>query len=176
MANETDAALEQLLAKQAIRECLERFCRGMDRFDRDCFLSAFHDDAVIAAGPYVGDAAGCWDWAMPLHEQAQDRTQHGLLQSGIDIDGDTAHAETYYRFVGCNKDGSLLMAGGRYIDRLERRGGIWRIALRTNLVEWSCAPPAIPLPFADMAGADANGVSSRDRDDPSYRRPLVNLR
>lgn len=169
-------ALDALLAKQAIREALESFSRGMDRFDRDAFLSAFWDDAVIAAGPFVGTAADCWDWAMPMHEEGQELTQHGLLQSAIDLDGDTAHAETYYQFVARNRDGSLMLAGGRYIDRLERRNGEWRIALRTNQVEWSCLPPALPLPFADVPGIEANGVSARDRSDPSYQRPLVNRR
>ncbi|MCB2062030.1 MAG: nuclear transport factor 2 family protein [Novosphingobium sp.] len=175
MANDP-TVIASLLAKQAIREALEAFSRGMDRFDREAFLSAFWEDAVIAAGPFVGSASECWDWAMPMHEEGQELTQHGLLQSVIDLDGDTAHAETYYQFVAKNRDGSLMLAGGRYIDRLEQRGGEWRIALRTNQVEWSCLPPSLPLPFDDVPGVEANGVSARDRNDPSYQRPLVNRR
>ena len=34
----------------------------------------------------------------------------------------------------------------------------------------------MPIPFADVPGIEKNGVSSRSTDDPSYRRPLVNLR
>ncbi len=113
---------------------------------------------------------------MALHEEGQELTQHALMQSNIDLDGDTAHAETYYQFVARNRDGSLMLAGGRYIDRLDRRGGEWRIMLRTNQVEWSCLPPALPLPFADLPGVAANGVSMRGSDDPSYQRPLVNRR
>lgn len=113
---------------------------------------------------------------MALHEEGQVLTQHALFQSNIDLDGDTAHAETYYQFVASNRDGSLMLAGGRYIDRLERREGAWRIALRTNQVEWSCLPPALSLPFADVPGIELNGTSSRGPDDPSYQRPLVNRR
>src|SRR3546814_7964015 len=76
----------------------------------------------------------------------------------------------------CSSDLSLWMAGGRYIDRLERRDGEWKIALRTNLIEWSCMPPPMPLPFADLPDIAANGVSSRSKDDPSYQRPLTNKR
>lgn len=176
MASKRDAALDALLDKQAIREALEAFSRGMDRFDRDCYLSAFWDDATIAAGPFVGSAAECWDWAQPMHEAGQELTQHALLQSSIDLDGDTAHAETYYQFVASNRDGSLVLAGGRYIDRLERRSGDWKIALRTNQIEWSCLPPAIPLPFSDIPDIAVNGTSSRSPDDPSYQRPLINRR
>ncbi len=39
------ARFERLLNRQDITDCLTRFCRGIDRFDRDLFLSAFHPDA-----------------------------------------------------------------------------------------------------------------------------------
>jgi hypothetical protein len=48
------ARLAQLLDRQDILDFLIRFSRGMDRFDRDIFLSAFHPDATIAAGEFVG--------------------------------------------------------------------------------------------------------------------------
>ncbi|WIW90768.1 nuclear transport factor 2 family protein (plasmid) [Sphingobium sp. V4] len=176
MGNELDTRLAGLIDRQAIADCLARFCRGMDRFDRDAYLSAFHADAEIAAGPFVGSAADCWDWAMPLHDQAQSLTHHVLLQSSIDVDGDTAHGETYYQFIGRNRDDSVIMAGGRYIDRFERRDGAWRIALRVNVIEWSVMPPAVAIPFADVPDIAANGVSARGREDPSYQRPLVNRR
>jgi hypothetical protein len=162
--------------KEEIRECLVRFSRGMDRSDREIFLSAFHDDAVMAAGPYVGDVAGCYDWAVPMHEEGQILTHHSLLNSTIDIDGDTAHSETYYIFVARNRDESLWMAGGRYIDRVERRNGVWKIALRTNIIEWGCVPPPMPIPFADVPDIALNGLTSRSKDDPSYTRPLLNKR
>lgn len=170
------ARLESAAERQAIADCLARFCRGMDRFDRELFLSAFHADATIAAGPFVGGPVALYDWAMPLHQNGQIATQHNKLNQTIDVDGDSAHAETYYLFVGRNRDESLWMAGGRYIDRLERRDGAWRIALRTNIIEWSALPPPLPLPFADVPGVHDNGIAARDRSDPSYARPLVNVR
>jgi hypothetical protein len=180
MANE--ACIQALIDRQNIADCLTRFSRGMDRFDRDIYLSAFHDDAVIAAGPFVGNAADCWDWAIPMHRDGQVLTHHSVLNNSVDIVGDTAHSETYYQFVARNhpwEEGggeTVMLAGGRYIDRLERRSGEWRIALRTNIIEWSCIQPAMPLPFGDVPDIAANGVSARDRSDPSYERPLVNRR
>lgn len=168
--------LDRLFDRQDILDCLVRFSRGMDRFDRDLFLSAFHPDATIAAGPFVGSPAECYDWAAPMHEAGQESTHHNLLNVSFDIVGDTAHTETYYLFVGRNRDASNWMAGGRYIDRLERREGAWRIALRTNVIEWSGLAPTMEIPFAEVEGLDLNGSASRSRDDISYRRPLVNLR
>ncbi len=176
MASDRERRLDELLDKQDIMECLARFSRGMDRFDRDIYLSAFWEDAEMAAGPFVGSAADCWDWALPMHEAGQILTHHALLQTTIDLDGEEAHTETYYQFVGRNRDESIWIAGGRYVDRLEKRKGEWRIALRTNVIEWCTLPPILPVPFADVPDIAVNGVSSRSKDDPSYQRPLVNRR
>ena len=176
MASDSDPRLAAFLDKAEIHECLTRFSRGMDRSDRDEYLSAFHSDAQMAAGPFVGSAVDCWDWAVPMHEAYQIATHHSLLNVTIELDGDVAHSECYYLFVARNRDESVWLAGGRYIDRLERRDGAWKIALRTNAIEWACNPPAMPLPFAEVPDVYGNGEPARDRSDPSYRRPLVNLR
>jgi hypothetical protein len=172
----TFARWEQLLVRQDILDCLIRFSRGMDRFDRELFLSAFHEDAIISAGEFVGGPENLYDWARDLHEQGQSATHHNLLNHSCDIDGDIAHAETYYLFVGRNRDATNWLAGGRYIDRLERRNGEWKIALRTNAIEWSGVVPTMALPFADVADMNLNGIAARSREDLSYLRPLTNKR
>ena len=176
VAEENLARLEHLLDRHDILDCLIRFSRGMDRFDRKLFLSAFHPDATIAAGEFVGGPVALYDWASKLHEQGQSTTHHNLLNHSCDMEGGVAHTETYYLFVGRNRDETNWMAGGRYIDRLERRDGAWRIALRTNAIEWSGMVPSMPIPFADVPGINLNGTPSRSEADPSYRRPLTNKR
>jgi hypothetical protein len=52
----------------------------------------------------------------------------------------------------------------------------WKIALRTNAIEWSGIVPTMPLPFADVPDLHADGAPSRSGQDPSYRRPLVTTR
>lgn len=170
------ARLAELLDRQDILDCLTRFGRGMDRFDREVFLSAFHEDAVIAAGPFVGGPVALYEWASEMHQQGQVATHHNLLNVTYDIDGDAAHTETYYLFVGRNRDETNWVAGGRYIDRFERRAGEWRIVLRTNAVEWSGLVPTLEIPFGDIADIHLNGTPGRGRTDPSYQRPLTNLR
>ena len=90
---DTLTRLAHLLERQDILDCLVRFSRGMDRFDRALFLSAFHADAIIAAGEFVGGPQDLYDWASRLHEQGQSATHHNLLNHSCDIDGDVAHAE-----------------------------------------------------------------------------------
>ncbi|HME74827.1 MAG TPA: nuclear transport factor 2 family protein [Mycobacterium sp.] len=168
--------MDQLLDRQDILDCLTRFSRGMDRFDRELFLSAFHQDAVIAAGDFVGGPVDLYEWASAMHEQGQFATHHNLLNNTCEIDRDIAHCETYYLFVGRNRDETNWIAGGRYFDRLELRNGAWRIAVRTNAIEWSGMIPTMPLPFAEVPDIHCNGTPSRSRADPSYERPLVNQR
>jgi hypothetical protein len=174
--SDTESRLQRLLDCQDIYDCLVRFSRGMDRFDRELFLSAFHADAIISAGDFVGGPQDLYDWASKLHDLGQKATQHNLLNHSCDIDGQVAHTETYYLFVGRNRDDSNWAAGGRYIDRLEYRDGEWKIALRTNAIEWSGMIPTMPLPFADVADINLNGAPARDHSDPSYQRPLSNRR
>jgi NAD(P)-dependent dehydrogenase (short-subunit alcohol dehydrogenase family) len=168
--------LEQLLDRQDILDCLTRFSRGMDRFDRELFLTAFHGDAVIAAGEFVGGPAELYDWASAMHKDGQSATHHNLLNHSCEISANVAHTETYYLFVARNRDETNWVAGGRYIDRLERRDGAWRIALRTTVIEWSGLVPTMAIPYTDVLGIDLNGAPSRNREDPSYRRPLTNKR
>jgi hypothetical protein len=168
--------LARLLDQQDILGCLTRFSRGMDRFDRELVLSAFHPDAVIAAGDFVGGPMDLYAWASVMHEQGQVATQHNLLNNTCEIDGDTAHSETYYLFAARNRDETNWITGGRYIDRLQRREGQWRIAVRINVIEWSGIVPTMALPFADVPDIDGNGAAARSKADPSYQRPLVNQR
>ncbi len=171
------ARLEQMLDRQDIRDCITRISRAIDRFDRELFLSGYHPDALIDAGQFVGDPARVYDGGAALHEQGQSTTLHNLTNHTCEIDGDTAHAETYWLYNGLNRDGSNWVAGGRYVDRLERRRGEWKIAFRCTLLEWSGMIPQANVPLFDNASdVHLNGISSRDRQDPSYRRPLINRR
>lgn len=168
--------LRLLLERQDIYDCQLRFSRGMDRFDRELFLSAFHADAIIDAGPFVGGPQELYAWASDLHQQGQLSTIHYLLNHNCEIDGPTAHTETYYLFVGRNRDDTNWVAGGRYIDRLEQREGAWKIAMRSNAIEWSGLVPTLPIPFENIPGVHLNGGALRSKEDISYRRPLTNRR
>ena len=169
------AKIDALLDKQEIYECLVRQSRGTDRCDRDLFLSGFHADSIVTAGPFVGSPADLYDWAAKFQAEMYTATFHKLHQMTCDIAGDDAHAETYYFFVGCMGENNLL-AGGRYIDRFERRGGVWGMVMRNNYVEWTSMVPAIGSPLGDIPGLELNGVPARNGSDASYLRPLVNKR
>jgi ketosteroid isomerase-like protein len=160
------AALRSLLDRQAITDCIHRYARGVDRSDEPLVRSAYHDDAVEDHGAFIGPVDGLVGFLAAAHRPF-DAYQRYVTNTTIDLDGDVAHAESYYLCV-LRRDARdrLLANGGRYVDRLERRDGDWRIAERVVVMEWEGAveggAPRHPLTV------DAR----RDHDDVSYRRPL----
>lgn len=181
------ALVQDLADREAIKDCLNRYTRGVDRFDRELLLSAFHPEFIDEHGKFVGTREEFADWALEQHARTHLSTQHYLMNHLCEITGDTAHAETYFLFVAMNRSGKpVQMNGGRYIDRLERREGRWAIAYRELLREWANLDE-IP-DMSDLSAftstraflspemkAFMNGgpASRRDRDDRSYARPLT---
>lgn len=162
-----------LADRQAILDCVHGYCRAVDRFDRALLLSVYHPDAVDDHGMFVGSPEAFAEWAFGLHAQAQHRTQHIVTNHTCELDGDTAHTETYWMLAAVNKTGApLSLGGGRYLDRFERRSGRWAIAARKCVIDWSGTPGEVSMPQAALDAFLATGVPSRDRSDPSYERPL----
>lgn len=179
--------VQDIADREAIKDCLSRYTRGVDRFDRELLLSAFHPDFIDEHGKFVGTREEFADWALEQHQRTHLSTQHYLMNHRCEIEGDTAHAETYFLFVAMNRSGKpLQMNGGRYIDRLERRDGRWAIAYRELLREWANLDEIPDLSdqsaftstrafLSPEMKAFMNGgpASRRDRTDRSYARPLV---
>lgn len=181
------AKLLDLLDREAIRQCLHRYARGVDRFDREMILSAFHSESLDEHGKFVGTPEEFVDWALGQHSRAHQSHQHCLLNHTCEIEGTTAHAETYFMFVSMNRAGKpVTLGGGRYVDRLEKRDGEWRIAARVTLRDWSKMDEIADiadlsaftstralLSDAERAFMNQGRHPARDRSDPSYDRPLT---
>ena len=105
------------------------------------------------------------------------RYQHYLLNHTVDVDGDEAHAETYYLFVGTDREPAnhMTISGGRYIDRLERRDGRWAIVDRVCLVEFIDESQSLLTEEAIAAVAGAR-TPHHGMTDASYDRPLTAAR
>lgn len=166
-----DAAfMREMQDRQAIYDCMMRYCRGIDRFDREVIASAYHSNAIDDHGAYVGPVAGFIDFAFNLHSTLQRRTQHMITNHICELDGDTAHTESYYIFRSLNvSEPWHSICSGRYIDRLEKRDGRWGIVARICTVD-------IRDHGWDPNGDQLDGhhcATSRSKDDPSYQRPLV---
>jgi ketosteroid isomerase-like protein len=160
-------ALQELLDKQAIFECVQRYARGIDRADVEMVASCYHPDAVDYHGSFVGSGRGLAEWAIAAHSQLV-RTQNHITTHTVELDGDGAHAETYFLVTMRSPAGIMQIATGRYVDRFERRHGEWRIAARLCLVESLARADS-----SDSERLEGAYLGCRGPADPSYERPLV---
>jgi hypothetical protein len=171
------AALRVLLDKQEITELLTRYLRSVDRGDvatlRSCYLpGATEDHGGLFAGPaqdYIDGIA-----ASLTHPRA--RTSHNMTNLLIEVDGDTASAESYcITFARIKADGAYYhsFTGARMIDRLERRGGdpgTWGIAHRQLLWDWNHDAPAAEHWMRGLLAPDPSvlHMSAKYPADPIY--------
>ncbi len=170
---ELAATLDYVKSRLDILDCVNRYTRGMDRLDRESALSAFHADAQLEYGVFVGSPAAFFDYFHELHLHHHKSTNHMLCNHLCDLDGDVAHTETYFAVANNNaSEPPFSLAGGRYVDRFERRDGRWAIATRVCVGEWD-ATPGNELAATLIAKFKEIISIGRDRDDVSYQRPLT---
>lgn len=162
--------------RQAIQDCLLRYTRGVDRHDLQLMQSAYHRDAIDEHGVAQGDPESFCAWAIGYHAEHQLQHHHIITNSTIELDGDTAHAESYYMFWADNRQGSPTLSFGRYIDRFEKRAGNWGIAHRVCINQQTTTLSETDMPAEWVKIMKSTGPSSRDRNDISYDRPLEKSR
>ncbi|GAB3102277.1 nuclear transport factor 2 family protein [Aestuariicella hydrocarbonica] len=164
--------VEYLKDRSAILDCIARHARAHDRFDVDMLTHAYHEDGVDEHGYAINPGPQYAEWANAIHAAGAELHTHNITTHTCDIDGDIAHCESYVIVALLNKDGaSARMISGRYIDRLEKREGQWKIALRRSTVDLLISGDAKILNspiFKDQGYT--KGL--RDKRDVSYQRPL----
>lgn len=132
-----DKRLQEMLDHHEIRRTLAEYCHACDRGDANAMArtytgeDSFDDHGhVKASGP---------EYSKMMAELIQQRTEacwHVLGQSLIDIDGDTANAETFFLGQFClpastEEPRRINQLAGRFVDKLERIEGDWKIKHRT---------------------------------------------
>jgi SnoaL-like protein len=130
--------LKSLLERDKIRECIVRLARGEDRRNAELISASYWPDSTTDYGVFVGSFDKYLAWVVP-GSPAIPVTQHVLGQSAIDLQSSTALVETHvisYHRVNMGKEERDTVIGGRYLDRLDKRAGEWRIAQRTMLYDW----------------------------------------
>lgn len=165
--------VQYLLDRTAILDCIARHARGCDRHDADLVGGTYLEEGIDEHGFAVNPGPAYAKWANKTHAETSIVHTHNITTHSCDIDGDTAHAESYVIVVLIGRDGdSAQFISGRYLDRLERRDGQWRIAVRRSTVEGMFLADARVLQskFFQQQGYP---LGTRDRRDLSYERPLT---
>ena len=170
---ELEKRLNYLNDRTEILDCISRNARGCDRFDVEMLASSYHEDGVDEHGHTLNSGPDYPVWANAAHGAMFMQNMHHITTHSCEIDGDVAHAESYSLGMFLDQDGKTArIIAGRYADRLERRDGVWRIALRRTTVDVLMTGDAGPLFTAEFqAMGYVKGV--RDRTDVAYHRPLT---
>ena len=167
--NVDQMTLRDLCSHEAIRQCLYRYCRGIDRPDPVMIESCYWPEAIDDRSPmYRGPVKG---WIEHIMHVVQNwaRFKHTLSNTLIELDGDSARTESYYTAYHRVRVGPMEwkdeFLSGRFLDRFECRNGEWRIIARQAPIDW----------FRVEAGQDPEEKGFRNRpygggpSDPSFR-------
>jgi len=140
------AQLAELKARQDILDVVVRYCRGADRCDAALMKSCFHADAWDEHGFFNGPAHAFAEQAAKSLLERFVSTKHFVTNACVEIVADQGACETYVLCV------SRLMKAGerfdltfsaRYLDRFERRDGVWKIAHRVLVNDGTRVDPVI---------------------------------
>lgn len=143
--DDTQAALLELLEKQAIAELVHAYSRAVDRHDFTLLRSLYASDGIDDhGGLYCGPADGFVAWLREA--MATVDTSHAVHNHTIAVHGDTAEGEAYvtaYNRIPKPEGGfDEFIQGLRYVDQYCKEDGRWRFARRTVVVDWAQLRPA----------------------------------
>lgn len=185
--NEIGKELQALLDKQACAEVMITYCRAIDHMDEALLRSVFHPDSQhhhgfegpssdpnATGGDFVAYALG----VLATHTHSHHQLGNILIE--LEPDGVTAFTEAYFtayhrmRARGDPKAATNaydtqmdFLVGGRYMDRMEKRDGVWKIACRVGMTDWTrIEPPASQGYFA----TPQDYRSRQSREDMVYHR------
>jgi SnoaL-like domain len=163
--------VQKLVDEAAICRVHLDYCRGIDRRDWELVRTCYHADAIDHHGAFSGGVDEFIAWALEVLESVT-VTTHFVGNQIVDIDGDVAWHEAYcrafHRMRGTATEPALdWVINVRYLDRMERRAGTWKIADRL-VVHDSDRRDLVPGTGQVGQGWCPGRFSP---DDPSYSRP-----
>lgn len=155
--------LQRLLDEADCRALLMRYGPAVDWRDRAVLDTLFWADAEVDLGVFKGSGADAPAFLIENANQSR-RRWHLTASLSLSIEDDCAYAESYAmtHAVTDGADGEMAshVFVGRYLDRLERRGGEWRIAARRYLLHGQVSEAYVDNPaLAAMTKADDLGPS-----------------
>ena len=164
------AALQAMLDKHALHELVLTYCRAADRRDFRLMRSLYHDDAIDDHGAMFSGPVDDFIAWIPSVMAGFEATAHSVSNALFVVDGDKANGEIYAHAYHRTHppDAQEIVIGGRYLDRYERRAGVWKFIHRSLALDWCNVRPVNPEDYRQFAAGAALGQASAE--DPSYRQ------
>ena len=179
-----DFTAERISDRLAIQDLMGRWSRAVDRLDLDRVADFFWPDATDDHIVFKGDIQGLVEWIRERHK-AIEFSSHLIANMVIEFaTTKSVLAETYvfttqrYRLGTADKipvsgvmpdfapDSRIdSFAHARYVDRFEKRDGVWRIAKRTSVFDWI---HLLEVESGRFLLKPEWNPGRRDRDDPLF--------
>jgi len=173
--NTTEKIL-QVWDRQEIEQLMYRHARSLDRMDGELMKSTYWPEAIEELEDTITGqfqwSQKAWDF-VPMAMQgfsAVTKTQHKITNLLIQLDGNTAGAESYVSSHQQYSDekGTIKesIVDGRHVFKLEKRNSEWRILHRLSVFEFNTSFDSNAV-WADEIGEKF--VPKRSKEDVSYR-------
>lgn len=129
----------------------------------DELLDIFHPEGTIAitwfAGPYAQFVAAC----KAMHQPRGPRTKHLISPPHLKLNGTRALSEMSVQIIGrfvVNGVAADNICYARFFDKVEKRGGRWRVLERVAIYEKDRIDPVVPSEEFDrfMRETDFSGI------------------
>jgi hypothetical protein len=166
--------LQAVADRSELRDLVLTYCRACDRRDFALVRTLYHDDAIDDHGKmFRGSPDEFVKW-LPGAMAQFEATVHSISNSLFAIEGASASGEhytvAYHRSPA--PDSREYVVGGRYLDRYEKRNGVWKFLHRSLVLDWAQVRPVDAAAYESFAAGAVLGTA--DANDPSYREaPLL---
>ena len=162
--------LQLLLDKSALYELILNYCRAVDRRDFALLETLYHPDSTDDHSPLFQGSGPEFVRQLPKIMQRFAMTRHVITGALFSVAGDIAdgevHVDAYHLLNG--EPAREMLFYGRYLDRYERRQGVWRFLERTSVHDWSALRPYDKEASAWVSRGATLGRA--DENDPVYSR------
>jgi len=136
----SDALLQDMVDEHALRKLVNLYCRAVDRGDVELLRSLYHRDATDAHGGFSTGSAAAFIEQIAAARPYLRSMQHHVTTVNFALDGDIAEGEVYtiatHTIAAGDHDVDVIV-GGRYLDRYEKRDGVWKFVERAVVTDWA---------------------------------------
>jgi 3-phenylpropionate/cinnamic acid dioxygenase small subunit len=129
--------IRELADREAIRDLMYRYGRGVDSVNLEAVLATFDDPSnlVVQSGSGPLDrhdgrkAVEEFFKGRAVYNKTNRLIRHRYKNPLIELNGDTAIASVYWDEIR-EENNTLIQAGGTYFDKLRRTSSGWKFAER----------------------------------------------
>lgn len=164
--------VQELVDREAIRDCMYLYCRGIDRADENALRRSYWPEAQESHGAYKGSSEGFITYALDVFK-TKPRNIHLVSNILIEFRNPSeAAVESYFTALQRGADGQGVVRQwlivGRYCDRFEKRGAEWRVIERVVVYDW-LEEQAPPYGTEEARFGPRLPIGKAYPDDPVYR-------